>query len=115
TVVAGGLGRAAAGGATFWVGGAAPIVGVGLVGRVRAEGQVADRAASAGRPTAAWRTVGQHPGAPVVVTLMVAQAFVRGCLNVLIVVAAFQLLDGAVAPVGPLTDASGPRWGGAGG
>jgi CRP-like cAMP-binding protein len=38
---------------------------------------------------------------------MVAQAFVRGCLNVLIVVAAFQLLDGAGGTVGLLTAAIG--------
>jgi MFS family permease len=38
---------------------------------------------------------------------MVAQAFVRGCLNVLIVVAAFDLLDGAGGTVGLLTAAIG--------
>lgn len=38
---------------------------------------------------------------------MVAQAFVRGCLNVLIVVAAFELLDGAGGTVGLLTAAIG--------
>jgi len=42
-----------------------------------------------------------------VVTLMVAQAFVRGCLNVLIVVAAFRLLDGGGGTVGVLTAAIG--------
>jgi MFS family permease len=42
-----------------------------------------------------------------VVTLMVAQAFVRGCLNVLIVVAAFRLLGGAGGTVGVLTAAIG--------
>jgi hypothetical protein len=41
------------------------------------------------------------------VILMVAQAFVRGCLNVLIVVAAFQLLDGAGGTVGLLPAAVG--------
>ena len=38
---------------------------------------------------------------------MVAQAFVRGCLNVLIVVAAFRLLDGGGGTVGVLTAAVG--------
>jgi len=94
-------------GATFSVAAAALAVGVCLVFRVHAEGPVTGRAASAGRPGFAWRTVGQHPGAPVVVTLMVAQAFVRGCLNVLIVVAAFELLDGAGGTVGALTAAIG--------
>jgi MFS family permease len=42
-----------------------------------------------------------------VVTLMVAQAFVRGCLNTLIVVAAFRLLHGAGGTVGALTGAIG--------
>jgi MFS family permease len=93
--------------ATFWVAAGVLTVGVGLLIRVHAEGQVAGRAASVGRPAAAWRTVAQHPGAPVVVTLMVAQAFVRGCLNVLIVVAAFELLNGAGGTVGLLTAAIG--------
>jgi CRP-like cAMP-binding protein len=39
--------------------------------------------------------------------LMVAQAFVRGCLNVLIVVAAFRLLHGGGGTVGALTGAIG--------
>ena len=74
---------------------------------VAPEGPATGRAASARRLGFAWRTVGQHPGAPVVVTLMVAQAFVRGCLNVLIVVAAFELLDGGGGTVGALTAAIG--------
>src|SRR5262249_11071648 len=92
---------------TFAVAAAVLTVGVVLILRVRTEGATTGRAVSAGRPGAAWRTVAQHPGAPVVVTLMVAQAFVRGCLNVLIVVAAFQLLDGAGGTVGLLTAAIG--------
>jgi hypothetical protein len=65
------------------------------------------RAASRGHLAYAWRVVEQHPGATVVVVLMVAQAFVRGCLNVLIVVAAFELLDGSGGTVGALTAAIG--------
>src|SRR5207247_259913 len=42
-----------------------------------------------------------------VVGLIVAQTFVRGCLNVLIVVAAFQVFDGGAAQVGYLTAAIG--------
>jgi MFS family permease len=41
------------------------------------------------------------------VILMIAQAFVRGCLNVLIVVAAFELLGGGGGTVGALTAAIG--------
>jgi MFS family permease len=92
---------------TFAAAAGAMAVGVGLLLLVRAEGPAAGSAASPGRPGFAWRTVVQHPGAPVVVVLMVAQAFVRGCLNVLIVVAAFRLLDGAGGTVGLLTAAIG--------
>jgi MFS family permease len=42
-----------------------------------------------------------------VVSLIVAQAFVRGCLNVLIVVAAFQVLDAGGEAVGYMTAALG--------
>src|SRR5262249_16549031 len=42
-----------------------------------------------------------------VVGLIVAQTFVRGCLNVLIVVAAFEVFDGGAAQVGYLTAAVG--------
>ena len=49
-----------------------------------------------------------HTGsARLVVSLIVAQTFVRGCLNVLIVVAAFQVFDGGAAQVGYLTAAIG--------
>jgi MFS family permease len=92
---------------TFAAAAGAMAVGVGLLLLVRAEGPAAGSAASPGRPGFAWRTVLQHPGAPVVVVLMVAQAFVRGCLNVLIVVAAFRLFDGAGGTVGVLTAAIG--------
>jgi MFS family permease len=94
-------------GFTFAAAAAVLTVGVVLILRVRTEGAATGRAASPGRPAFAWRTVAQHPGAPVVVTLMVAQAFVRGCLNVLIVVAAFELLGGGGGTVGLLTAAIG--------
>jgi CRP-like cAMP-binding protein len=92
---------------TFLV--AAGVLGAGavLLLRVHAEGPATGRAASIKSPALAWLTVVQHPGAPVVVILMVAQAFVRGCLNVLIVVAAFSLLDGGGGTVGLLTAAIG--------
>jgi MFS family permease len=94
-------------GVTFGVSAAALAVGVVLLLGVRTEGAAPVRAASRGRLGFAWRTVAQHPGAPVVVVLMVAQAFVRGCLNVLIVVAAFRLLHGSGGTVGVLTAAIG--------
>src|SRR6476469_7840023 len=106
-LVAGLLVELASVGTAFSVAAAVLAVGVCLVVRVHAEGPAPVRAAAAGRPGFAWRTVAQHPGAPVVVILMVAQAFVRGCLNVLIVVAAFELLDGGGGTVGVLTAAIG--------
>jgi MFS family permease len=45
----------------------------------------------------------RRPAAALVLALMVAQTFVRGCLNVLVVVAAFRLLHGGAAAVGYLT------------
>src|SRR5262249_34927768 len=104
-LVAGALVETARVGFTFAVSAAVLALGAVLLLRVRSDGPAIARAASPGRPGYAWRTVREHPGAPVVVTLMVAQAFVRGCLNVLIVVAAFGLLDGGGGTVGILTAA----------
>ena len=106
-LVAGVLVEQARVGVTFAVAAAALAVGVAVLLRVHTEGAAPGLAASRARPSFAWRTVAQHPGAPTVVVLMVAQAFVRGCLNVLIVVAAFRLLDGAGGTVGVLTAAIG--------
>jgi MFS family permease len=106
-LVAGVLVERASVGAAFAVAAAALGVGVVQILRVHSDGPAAGRATSRGRLAYAWRTVAQHPGAPVVVVLMVAQAFVRGCLNVLIVVAAFELLDGGGGTVGALTAAIG--------
>ena len=106
-LVAGVLVAQASVGVAFVVAAAALAVAVALILRVRAEGPTAGRAASRTSPANAWRTVAEHPGAPVVLLLMVAQTFVRGCLNVLIVIAAFRLLDGAGGTVGILTAAIG--------
>jgi MFS family permease len=106
-LVAGVLVEQARVGVTFAVAAGALAVGAAVILRVHTEGPAAGRAAKHRRPASAWRTVVQHTGAPVVVTLMVAQAFVRGCLNVLIVVAAFELLDGGGGTVGVLTAAIG--------
>jgi MFS family permease len=106
-LVAGVLVEQARVGVTFAAAGGVMAVGFALILLVHVEGPATGRAASRRRSVFAWRTVVQHPGAPVVVTLMVAQAFVRGCLNVLIVVAAFRLLDGGGGTVGVLTAAIG--------
>ncbi len=106
-LVAGVLVEQARVGVTFAVAAATLAVGAGMLLRVHTQGPATGRAPSRGRATSAWRTVAEHTGAPVVVTLMVAQAFVRGCLNVLIVVAAFRLLNGGGGTVGLLTAAIG--------
>jgi MFS family permease len=106
-LVAGVLVAQARVGVTFVVAAGALAVAVALILRVRAEGPTTGQAASRSNPVQAWRTVAQHPGAPVVLWLMVAQTFVRGSLNVLIVIAAFRLLDGAGGTVGVLTAAIG--------
>lgn len=106
-LIAGVLVEATTVGVTFAVAAGVLSLGGVLLLRVRAEGPATGRAAAVESPALAWRTVVQHPGAPVVVVLMVAQAFVRGCLNVLIVVAAFDLLDGGGGTVGLLTAAIG--------
>ena len=54
-----------------------------------------------------FRVIATAPGARLLVGLVVAQTFVRGCLNVLIVIAAFRLFDGGAAEVGYLTAAIG--------
>jgi MFS family permease len=106
-LVAGVLVEQARVGVTFAVAAGAMALGVGLLLLVHAEGPATGHATARAHPAFAWRTVVQHAGAPAVVALMVAQAFVRGCLNVLIVVAAFRLLDGAGGTVGVLTAAIG--------
>jgi MFS family permease len=56
---------------------------------------------------AGFRTIARTRGARLVVALIVAQTFVRGCLNVLIVVAAFRVLDAGAEAVGYMTAAIG--------
>jgi MFS family permease len=56
---------------------------------------------------AGFRTIARARGARLVVALIVAQTFIRGCLNVLIVVAAFRVLDAGAEAVGYMTAAIG--------
>ena len=56
---------------------------------------------------AGFRAITETPGARLVVGLIVAQTFVRGCLNVLIVVAAFRVFDADAQAVGYMTAAIG--------
>jgi MFS family permease len=50
-----------------------------------------------------FRAVSESPETRLITGLMAAQCFVRGCLNVLIVVAAFRVLDAGEGAVGYLT------------
>jgi MFS family permease len=59
------------------------------------------------RILAGFEAIAHTPRASLLVTLGMAQAFVRGCLNVLIVVAVFRVLHGSADQVGYLTAAIG--------
>ena len=111
-VVAGVLVALADIGVVFVVGSAALLVAAALLARVTVEGRVTLKAAAGGASLrqmarAGLRAVTNEPDARLVVALVAAQAFVRGCLNVLIVVTVFRVLDGSAADVGYLTAAIG--------
>jgi MFS family permease len=96
----------------FVLGAAALLAGAVLLARVSVESRVGlageiDRESLRQMITDGFRTVVRTGSARLVVGLIVAQTFVRGCLNVLIVVAAFQVFDGGAAQVGYLTAAIG--------
>jgi MFS family permease len=96
----------------FVLGAAALLAGAVLLARVSVESRVGltgeiDRESLRRMITDGFRTVVRAGSARLVVGLIVAQTFVRGCLNVLIVVAAFQVFDGGAAQVGYLTAAIG--------
>ncbi len=98
--------------AVFVVGAAALLAGAMLLARVRVESRVNlvgedDRETLLRMLTDGFRAVVHTGNARLVVGLIVAQTFVRGCLNVLIVVAAFEVFDGGAAQVGYLTAAVG--------
>ena len=99
-------------GLVFVVGAGALLVGAVLLARVDVEDPIslADDAGGEGlRRTieAGFQAIARGPSARLLVGLVVAQTFVRGCLNVLIVVAVFQVLGGGAAEVGYLTAAIG--------
>jgi MFS family permease len=93
--------------AVFAAGSVAMVGSALLLARVSVEGDALRGRAPGGSVRPGARGIARVPGAPTLVGLMVAQAFVRGCLNVLIVVAAFDLLDGGSSDVGYLTAAIG--------
>jgi MFS family permease len=91
-------------GALAFLVGAVLLLGVRVENRVSlvAPGESARKALAAG-----FGAIARLPRVRLVVSLIFAQAFVRGCLNVLMVVAAFEVLDGGGEAVGYMTAALG--------
>jgi MFS family permease len=111
-VLAGVLVSQADAGIVFASGAIAVVLGAILLARVSVEGAIAlppaaDERGARQMVAAGLRAIAQAPGARLVVGLIVAQTFVRGCINVLIVVAAFQVLDADAQAVGYMTAAIG--------
>jgi len=95
----------------FAVGSAAFVVAAAQLARVTVEGrlELVDPAVVGTHDllVSGWRAITRKPRTRLVVTLIGAQTFVRGCLNVLIVVAAYRILDAGAAAVGYMTAAIG--------
>jgi MFS family permease len=99
-------------GVVFLVGAGLLLAAAGALARVRVEGRITLTAApeaetARARVLAGFDAIASAPRAPLIVALAVAQAFVRGCLNVLIVVAVFRVIHGSAGQVGYLTAAIG--------
>jgi MFS family permease len=107
-LVAGVLVSVANAGVVFLVGSGALLVAAGLLRRVLVEGRIqAIAAAGMDRPrellAGGFRAVVSAPTTRLLVVLTTAQSFIRGCLNVLIVVGAFRLFGAGAGAVGYLT------------
>jgi MFS family permease len=99
-------------GVVFIAGAGLLLAAAALFARVRVEGRInlstaAERQSARRMIGAGFEAIARAPRARVLIGLTVAQAFVRGCLNVLIVVAVFRVLHGSAAEVGYLTAAIG--------
>jgi len=96
-----------------FIGGAAMLlVAAALLARVRVEGRNALAAVVEPKAVremigAGFHAIARAPRPRLLFGLALAQAFVRGCLNVLIVVVVFRVLHGSAAEVGYLTAAIG--------
>ena len=108
-VVAGVLVSFADVGLVFAVGAGTLLVAAALLARVEVEGRIELQRERSARDMVAggFRAIVRTPNARLVIGLIAAQAFVRGCLNVLIVVAVFRVLHGSDSQVGYLTAAIG--------
>jgi MFS family permease len=96
-------------GVVFAVAGGALLAAAALLAPLRVEGVIQPTAAGDARELVlgGFRAVTRSPGPRLIAGLMAAQGFVRGCLNVLIVVAVFQVLHTSEGAVGYLTAALG--------
>jgi MFS family permease len=110
-LLAGVLVSVADAGVVFAVGTGALLVSALLFARVRVEGRLQAVAVPTERAhrllLAGIAFVARAPTTRMVVGLVGAQAFVRGCLNVLIVVTAFRVLEANAGAVGYMTAALG--------
>jgi MFS family permease len=107
-LIAGVLVSVADAGAVFAVAAVALLAAAVLLARVRVEGRLdVGRADVHGLVSAGLRSVRHAPDARLLVWMVATQTFIRGCLNVLIVVAAFQVLDAGAGAVGYMTAAIG--------
>jgi MFS family permease len=111
-LLAGVLVSVADAGVVFAVGAGAMLAAALLFALVRVEGRALVASSDRSESTrdllvAGIGYIARSPGTRMVVGLIAAQAFVRGCLNVLIVVAAFQVLDSDASAVGYMTAALG--------
>jgi MFS family permease len=111
-LVAGVLIAATDPGVVFALAGAALLAAALFFARVHVEGRMLTAAASGAHGLsrallAGYHTVLRARKARLVVGLIVAQTFVRGCLNVLIVVTAFRVLHAGPGAVGYMTAAIG--------
>src|SRR4029450_859654 len=103
-------------GLVFIVAAATLLVGAGLLVRVRVEGRVEIDAVEQGSAvtmlSTGLRAIWRAADTRLIMGLVIAQTFVRGCLNVLIVVAAFQVLDEGAGAVGDMRARTGVGGGG---
>ena len=111
-LVAGVLVAVADAGVVFAAGAGACLASAVLFASVRVEGRLRVAPAEGTESTREALVAGigflaRSPGPRMVVGLIASQAFVRGCLNVLIVVAAFRVLDANASAVGYMTAALG--------
>jgi len=98
-------------GVVFGVGAVAVALAAAVLTRVEVEGRTpaveVDDPRRLRQLAAGLEAIARVPGTRLVVALMVVQTFVRGCLNVLIVVAAFRLFHAGAGAVGYMTAAIG--------